>query len=214
MPTIRRIRVVLNLSKTNAPALLAKSRAVYHGLDSDKTTFSAPNPTLPVFLVHIDDLDSAEQATATKTKGTVAIRNTKRDFVVTDMESQRMYVQSLCDANPERAVAIATAAGMAIGKPPAHSKPVLAVKPGSKPGAVLLVANATLLVGRGVHKRAAFNWQFSADGGKTWVGAPSTPLASTEIDNLTPMTTYAFRVCVTVAKVTGEWSQAVTALVR
>jgi hypothetical protein len=91
---------------------------------------------------------------------------------------------------------------------------VLEAKLGTASGSVVLRANETLLVGRGVRKRAAFNWQLSADGGKTWTNAPSTPLASTAIDGLTPLTTYAFRVCVTVSKATGEWSQAVTLLVH
>lgn len=214
MSTTRRTRAVLSLSKENAAALLAQAWAIYHGMDADKATFAAPNPPLSTLLVEINDFDAAEQATATKTKGTFAVRDTKRDILVTSLESERMYVQSLCDASPERAVAIVTAAAMAVGKTPLSAKPILQAKPSPKPGAVVLLANATLLVGRGVKRKATFNWQYSADGGKTWTGAPSTPLASTEIDGLAPLTTYAFRVGVTVSRVVGEWSQAVTYLVR
>jgi hypothetical protein len=183
-------------------------------MNADKVTFAAPNPPLAALLGQIQALDVAEQATSTKTKGTVAVRDTKRELLVTSLESERMYVQSLCDASPEQAVAVATAAAMAIGKVPTYAKPILQAKLGAQSGAVVLVANASLLVGKRVTKKVTFNWQLSADGGKTWTGAPSTPLASTEIGNLTPLTTYDFRVGATVSKVTGEWSQAVALLVR
>jgi hypothetical protein len=212
--TTRRVRAVLSLSKAKVPALLTQAKAIYNGMNADKVTFAAPNPSLATLLGQIQALDVAEQATTTKTKGTVAVRDTKRELLITSLESERMYVQSLCDASPEQAVAIATAAAMAIGKIPAHAKPILQAKLGTQSGAVVLVANAGLLVGKGVSKKVTFNWQLSADGGKTWTLCPSTPLANTGIESLTPLTTYAFRVGVTVSKVTGEWSQAVTLLVR
>ena len=59
-----------------------------------------------------------------------------------------------------------------------------------------------------------FNWQSSSDDGKTWLPAPPTPHGRTEIANLTPMATYAFRASVTHGKGTGEWSQVVSLLVR
>jgi hypothetical protein len=169
---------------------------------------------LATLLTQIQDLDTAEQATKTGTKGTVPVRNAKRAVLVTTLESLRMYVQSLSDANPEQSAAIASAASMAVAKLPLHAKPVLQAKLGASSGTVILIANATLLVGRGVRKKATFNWESSADGGKTWTAVPSTPLSSTTVAGLTPLTTYAFRVCVTVSKVVGEWSQAVSLLVR
>jgi hypothetical protein len=73
------------------------------------------------------------------------------------------------------------------------------------PGLVLLIANAGLLVGN-TRKKVTFNWQWSLDG-KTWTSAASTPLADTEIQNLTLGTTYMFRVSVTISKVAGAWSE-------
>lgn len=214
MNTPNRTRVVLKLSRKKAPGVLEKAKAIHNALDADKATFATPNPPLAVLLTQIQDLDTAQQATSTKAKGTVAVRNVKLEIVVTSLESERMYVQTLCDANPEQAVAIGTRAAMAIARSPAHSKAMLQAKAGSQPGSVMLLANAGLLVGKRSSRRVVFNWQLSADGGKTWTGAPATPLASTEIQGLTPMTTYAFRVCATVSRVTGEWSQAVSILVR
>jgi len=214
MTTIQRIRIVLSLETEKVPALLPQSKTIYNAFATNASLLPTPPVPLPTLLAQIQDLDTAEQATKTGTKGTVAVRNAKRAVLVTTLESLRMYVQSLCDSNPEQAPALATAASMAVAKLPLHAKPVLQAKPGASSGAVILIANATLLIGRGVRKKATFNWESSADGGKTWVTAPSTPLSSTSVVGLTPLTTYAFRVSVTVSKTTGEWSQAVTLLVH
>jgi hypothetical protein len=214
MNTPHRTRVVLKLLRKQAPLVLAQARAVYNALEADPKSFPTPNPTLPVLKQQIQELDAAQQATSTKAKGTAALRNAKLEIVVTSLENERMYVQTLCDANPEQAVAIATGAAMAVGKAQVRSKPVLEARLGTQSGEVLLHANATMLVGKTSTKKSLFQWQMSADGGKSWTLVPPTPLASTEIQGLTPLTTYAFRVCVTVSKVTGEWSQAVSILVR
>lgn len=58
-----------------------------------------------------------------------------------------------------------------------------------------------------------FNWRWSADGGKTWTQAPSTPYANTEIADLPAMTTYLFCVSVTIGKTQGKWSDDVSLLV-
>jgi hypothetical protein len=146
--------------------------------------------------------------------GAVAARNAKRDVVFASLESEQAYVQSLADASPDRAPAIVTCAAMFVAKAPSTTKPVLQVELGVQPGTAILRANATTLVGKGVAKRPTFNWQLSVDGGKTWSIAPSTPRANTVIENLTPMTTYGFRVSATVANVPGEWSQPVSILVH
>jgi hypothetical protein len=210
---IQRMRATLSLQPRVA-AFLPQARAIYSGFEAHPTLFPSPPVPLATLLVQIQDLDTAEQATKTGTKGTVPVRNAKRAVLVTSLESMRTYVQSLMDANPEQAALIAAAAGMSVAKASSHPKPILQAKQGVQPGTVLLSANATLLVGRGVHKKVTFNWEASADGGKMWTYIHSTPLASTTVTGLTPLTTYAFRVSVTVSKTVGEWSQAVTLLVH
>jgi len=214
MSPTHRVRAVLTLPKSKVATLLAIAKAVYNAFQSNPGLLPQPNPPLATVQPQIQALDVAQQATSTRTKGTVAARNAKRDVLVTSLESWRMYVQTLCDANPEQADALIAAAGMAAAKVAVHAKPMLGAKLGIASGSVTLEANATLLVGRGVKKHAAYNWQYSTDGGKTWTNAPATPLATTTIEGLTPLTTYAFRVSVTVSKTVGAWSQAVSILVK
>jgi hypothetical protein len=59
-------------------------------------------------------------------------------------------------------------------------------------------------------KSASINRQ----GRQSWNTLASTPLADTIVPNLTLMTSYQFRVSVTVARTTGEWSQSVGLLVH
>jgi hypothetical protein len=214
MSPTHRVRAVLKLPKSSIPSLLAMANAMFNAFQANTALLPQPTPPLATVQTQIQGLDTAQQATLTRAKGTAAARNAKRDLLVTSLESWRMYVQTLCDANPEQAEAIITAATMSIGKVSVFAKPVLEAKLGTVSGSVVLQANETLLVGRGVRKRASFNWQFSADGGKTWTSAPSTPLASTTVEGLTPLTTYSFRVNATVSKTTGAWSQVVTLIVH
>ena len=214
MSIIHRIRIILSIARNNSPALITQSKAIYAGFTTNVGLLPNPVPPPPVVLAQIQDFEVAQQATKTGTRGTVAVRNAKREVLVTSLESWRMCAQAQCDANPEQAAAIAAAACMTVAKTPGPAKPLLGVKQLPQSGAVLLSANLGLLVGKGNHKRVTLNWQYSADGGKTWTSVPSTPLASTEIAGLTPLTTYLFRVSATVSKIVGEWSQAVSFLVR
>jgi hypothetical protein len=77
---------------------------------------------------------------------------------------------------------------------------------------VHVIANVSALTAR-TSGRVFFNWQYSDDGGKTWIPAPSTPHGDTYVADLTPMVTYSFRVSATNPKGPGAWSQAVALLV-
>jgi hypothetical protein len=212
--TTHRVRAALGIDKRKISALLALAHAVYEGMLANPGLFPSPNPALPALLALIAALEAAEVTTRTRVRGAAAVRDARRDELCTALENERMYVQSLCDASPEQALTLIKGAGMDAAKLGAQAKPVLHAKQGTQSGCVILVANETLLVGRGVHKKRLFNWQMSADGGKTWTLLPPTPLASTEVTGLTPGTTYAFRVSATVARMTGDWSQPVSIMVR
>jgi hypothetical protein len=88
------------------------------------------------------------------------------------------------------------------------------------PGPLLVSEGGRFLVSGEVgranaRKMAYFNWQWSADGGRTWNSVPPTPLASTEIPGLALLSTYSFRVSVTISKQpAGPWSDAVSLLVH
>ena len=127
--------------------------------------------------------------TGTRAVGAAAIRNAKRDALCTAIEQERVYVLSLCVANPEQAQALILAAGMHVAAIGDHSKALLGVLlVAGQPGRVMLKANRKLLTaGRGA-KLSQINWRYTVDGGKTYVTS-TTPLAKTTLTGLPSMTT-------------------------
>ncbi len=91
---------------------------------------------------------------------------------------------------------------MFVRKTTLHTKSEFVARQGKVSGEAELFAKAA-------SHRAAYEWQYSTDG-KTWINAPTTLQAKTEIGGLTVGTTYSFR-CRPVTK-TGEedWSQVAT----
>ena len=92
---------------------------------------------------------------------------------------------------------------MTLKKMPAVSKPPLAVKLTTVlQGTVHLVAKAT--------KSTANLWQYSADGGKTWIDLPQTTKAVTTLASLTPGVSVTVRQRALTKTGMGDWSQPVT----
>ena len=217
MSIASRPRASFAVIKTNVPGVLARAQGMYDSMMTNAAMFASPTITLAAFLTLITALAVAQQnVRSTKARGSAALRNTKRDAVWTAMETLRAYVQALADAlSAEGAAAIIEAAGLRVASPPVHQKAALAAKLTTTPGVVHVSANASLLVGPAVtSKKVTFNWQWSGDAGTTWTDARSTPYASTRVLGLALMTTHSFRASVTIGRVTGAWSQAVSLLVH
>jgi hypothetical protein len=217
MPEQSRPRGSFGTTKKNIPNVMFRSKAMYNGFSASVGMLGSPPISMQAFLALITALVSSQEvATETKAKGSAALRNTKRDAVWTAMEVLLKYAQSIADTmTVDNAISLFLAAGLLVTKVGAHQKAVLTAALTETQGNVLLEATRTLLVGKAdASKKAYFNWQWSPDGGKTWNSATPTPLASTEIPGLTPLTMYSFRVSVTVSKVIGPWSQAVSLLVH
>jgi hypothetical protein len=150
-------------------------------------TFPSPTPPLTTVASAVSDLQVAETAAVTtRAKGTVATRNEKRAALVALLDQLRSYVQSIADATPENAPSIIESAGLAIKKTPVHAPRVFSAKPATVSGSVKLTApNAG--------KRAAYLWQYSTDGGKTWLDVSPTLQAKTNVTGLPAGTTVEFR---------------------
>ena len=91
---------------------------------------------------------------------------------------------------------------------PTRAKGILEIKQGPTLGSVTLDANLGLLTA-GLKGKFFFNWESTLDG-KAFNTLPSTPNHLTVVSNLTPLTSYGFRVSVTnAAGVLQPWSQVV-----
>jgi len=183
-------------------------KAIQTAVTADKVTFPAPNPPMVQLAVHISDLDNAQTATHTRTKGTIETRDAKLAIVVSDLELLRGYVQQLADADPANAAEIAKHAGMSIRKLPTQTKGPLTAKPNKKlSGSVDVSAKVTA-------RRESHEWQYSLDGSKTWVDALPTLHAKTTIGGFTPGATVYFRHRALTATGREDWSAVTSVLVH
>ncbi len=169
--------------------------------------FPNPNPLLATFSAALAKLDSAETAAQTRAKGTIAARNAARVDYVAAAHSLRAQVQTIADASPENAEAIITSAAMNVKKAASQPPRTFAARQLSVSGAVLLIAKA-------VASRAAYDWQYSTDGGKTWIEAPSTLQAKTTISALPVATVVLFRFRALTKTGRSDWSQPTSLLVK
>lgn len=211
MSAARRARVVLRVSKYNIPAFLVVLQAVYGAINGHPSLFPSLPIPLAAFLALIQTLETCQKAVKARTPGAAGPRNDARDAAFTAVETIRIYIQSLCDQNPEQAATLVSSAGMKIALDPTRQKPVLGLKLGTETGVVLLSANAGLLSKS--TRTKVYEWQYTLDS-KTWVSAQPTSKSRTSISGLPALTNVGFRVRVDDTVSIGEWTQVVSILVH
>jgi hypothetical protein len=213
MSIVHRVRPVLKVNRRNTSSVLSRAHAVNNGMSADPQRYITPSPSLLLLFGQIVKVEQAEQRVATRVKGTAAARDVERATLMSMLESELAYVQTLCDQSPDQAVAIAEGAGFDVASTGVHENPLLKATLGVASGSVVLDANATALAGKR-SKRSCYNWQWSTDGGQTFHNAPSTPGGKTTIEGLPPLTMIGFRVSVSVIEGAGEWTPMVSILVH
>lgn len=195
----------LKLSRS-VPTLITQAQNIVQAMTSNP---ALPSPTPPLTTVSdaIHQLQLAETAALSRTKGAATTRNEKRTALVMLLQQMKNHVQTTADANFETAASLIQSAGMAVRKTTVPSPRGFAAKPGAVSGSVKLVTRRTAL-------RAAYEWQYSSDAGKTWLAEPSTLQAKTTIVGLTPGATAMFRYRAVTKKGEGDWSQATSLIVK
>jgi hypothetical protein len=147
----------------------------------------------------LDDLQVAQATSLTRAKGSASARDDKKKKVIDDLTGLAQAVQKIVDQNPGVAATITAEAGMFQKRSSARSKPELAAAMGAAPGQVTVRAKAV--------RGSAYEWQYSIDGGLTWMVAGLTTVAHTSVAGLAQGTTCLFRFRTTRGSVTGDWSQ-------
>ena len=171
-------------------------------------SFPTPTPALAVLMAAVAALHDAETVALSRVKGAATVRNDKRSALVALLQQLRGYVQTIADATPENGAAIIESAGLAVRKTATHAKRPFAAKQGALSGSAVVTA-----VSAGA--RASYEWQYSVDGGKTWVAAPSTTQGKTTVHGLPTATAVQFRyLAVTPKGGQGDWSAPLTLVVK
>jgi hypothetical protein len=197
--------VSLDLSVVIA-ILISVVKAIVLAMTGNKA-FPNPTPTLAEVAAAITDLETAQAAALSRVKGAVAARNDKRRALVALMQELKAYVQKVADGDQENGAALIQSAGMNVKKSPARKPRVFAITQGAVSGAIKVVVPSA-------GRRAAYDWEWSVDGGKTWTLAPSTMQAKTTLTGLAAGTTVTFRYRAVTKAGEGDWSQPTSFLVK
>ncbi len=198
------ITVVLALPTKSIPALVLRSTTIVNAMEANKSTFTSPTPPFVQVTSLISGLTTAETAFKSHT-GTRADRDNAKAALIAAMLQLHTYVQGLVIANPSQAEVIAQDAAMTLRKPGAHTKSPLAVKQ--------TVSTVVHVIAKATKGGRTNDWQYSVDGGKTWIDVPSTTKASTTITGLTPGVMVQYRQRAITKAGPGDWSQAISAIV-
>ena len=187
--------------------LISFARAIIQAL-TGAPAFPNPAPTLVALSAATNDLEIAQSAAHSRVNGAVEIRNEKRAALLTLLSELKAYVQTVANAGPsEHSAAIIKSAGMDVRKTAVRKPRVFAAIQGSVSGSVKLVAPSA-------GPRAAYDWQWSTDGGKTWQLAPSTVQARTSMIGLTPGSTVLFRYRAVTKTGETDWSESFSFIVK
>jgi hypothetical protein len=203
--SIHRATVSLKLPAKVAD-FIAYNVGIVHAM-TNNPAFPTPVPALAALSAAVSDLQAAETLALTKAKGTVTARNGKRAVVVSLLQQLGGYVQAVADATPEDGATIIESAGLAVRKIPVRAARVFSAKLGPVTGSAKLTAAISA-------RRASYEWQFSTDGGKTWVSAPASLQAKTTITGLPAGSSVMFRYKTVTKTGEGDWSQPVALLVK
>ncbi len=169
--------------------------------------FPSPAPALTAIAAALTALQQAEVAAQTRAKGAVVVRNDRRGALVTLLQQLRGYVQTIADADVENSAAIIESSGFPLRRAPVHKPRIAGVKPGEMSGSVEVVAPTA-------GRRAAYEWQYSVDGGKTWVEASPSLQAKQTVVGLPVGSTALFRYRAVVKTGPLDWSQPLALLVK
>jgi hypothetical protein len=190
----------------SVPALITQAENIVKAMTSN-AAFPSPTPPLTTVTDAVNELQAAETATLSRTKGAATVRDEKRNALIKQLQQLKSYVQTTADASIETSASIVQSAGIAVKKTSVRSPRVFTAKPGAVSGSVALVA-------RSAARRASYEWQYSIDAGKTWLAAPNTLQSRTTISGLTPGATVSFRYRAVTKVGEGDWSQPSSLIVQ
>jgi hypothetical protein len=206
---VKRSIVSLKLP-TNTASLIETATALVASLTNNpnfSTPETVPNPPLPTITNAATALATAQTAVNARAHGAVASRNEKRQALRTLLEQTKAHIQKVADGNADTAEAVIKSSGLAVRKAVIRQKQVFAVTEGPVSGSVKL---ETATVG----SRASYEWQYSLDGGKTWLVLRSTLQAKTSMQGLTPLTSVSFRSRAVTKAGEGDWTQPLSITIK
>jgi hypothetical protein len=183
-------------------ALIAYAQGIVKGA-TNNPNLPSPVPTVAALTQALTDLQNAETAALARTKGAVALRNEKRTTLISPLTQFKGYVQVQADANPENGASIIESAGLAVKKAANRPPRVFSAKTGTVSGEVVVVAPSA-------GHRSSYEWEYSIDGGTTWLAMAPTMQAKTSLAGLKPGSSVQFKYRSVTKAGASDWSQPIT----
>jgi hypothetical protein len=187
-------------------ALISLAKAIVDGLNGNPS-FPNPDPSIAALNAAIAELETAETAANTRVHGAVATRDQKRAALIALLRGAKAFVQKIADAHPDTAPALIQSAAMGVKRPTGHGRRVFSVKQGTLSGSVAVAAAVA-------GPRATYEWEYSSDGGKTWLPMPPTTRSKTALAGLQPGATYSFRYRSVTQGGASDWTQPIALVVK
>jgi len=202
-----KIVVVLKLPEYEVPLLIVRARGILQAMTGNKW-FPSPFPTLAEVEAATDDLFASETKTLTRVMDSVSERDAKRMVLVSLLQRLAAYVEAIAIANPEHGAEIVESAGMYLKKAGGPRGRTFHAKQ-TRAGEIQVFAPRAAV-------GAAYEFQYSLDGGRTWLGTPQQIMttANVTIAGLPPHSMVHLRYRATVKNVTGDWSQTIAIMVE
>jgi hypothetical protein len=207
---ITKVTAVLNIAKLKKMgSFIAKAKLIRTSMNGN-TWF----PACPVNVTNggtldlaIQALDAAETKALTKVKGAVQARNVQYKVVLDYLHLLMAYAQTIADANSASSEALIISSGFDVKHLGVLTKDALTVKP-LKGVSGTMVAKA-----RKIADTVANLWEYSLDGGRTWITLDATSKGTTEITGLTPGSTIIVNHRPVLRKTKGTWLQSTPTVV-
>jgi hypothetical protein len=191
---------------TRVPELIARVRVIL-AMSKKVPAAKSSNPPLAKLASLVDALAKAETATLTRTRGLAD----KRDVVLSELRgavgAYAGWAQEQGDADPEHAASFFESLGLYTRAPSTRKKANFTVRPGRVSGTLIAEVKAPA-------KRAGYDWQWSDDGGAEWHRVSGTVKAKKTLEGV-PVGKYVSVRWRPVLKTgQGDWSEAITVLVK
>jgi hypothetical protein len=196
--SVHRSLAILKLPKVVAQIITFAQNVLAAMTNNPK--FPSPSPALSLLAAAITALGLAEATALTRAKGSATTRNDKKAALVALLQALRTYVQTVADADAENSANIIQSAGFAVKKTTLHKPRTFTVVQGAVSGTAKVVCPTA-------GHRASYDWEYSSDGGKTWVPLPSSLQARTSVVGLAQGSTVQVRYRAVTKAGVADWSQ-------
>jgi hypothetical protein len=203
--SVHRSLAILKLPKVVAQIITFAQSVVTAMTNNQK--FPSPSPALALVTAAIAALAAAEALAITRAKGAATARNDKKAALVALLQQLRTYVQTVADSDAENSANIIQSAGFAVKKTTVRKPRTFTVVQGAVSGSAKVVCPTA-------GHRASYDWEYSTDGGKTWIPLPSSLQAKTSITGLAQGSTVEVRYRAVTKAGVADWSQAVSLFIK